>query len=147
MSSAKIFQHDIIGRKILLDKLFMTSVFDSVCHDFHYKAGMLSFNILSDEQLLEMNKKHLGHDYLTDIITFPEYKGEIVMGEVFISLDRAIENALLFGVSLDHEMSRLFIHGVLHLCGQDDYSEEDRLEMQRLEDKYLTLHFVSRGTI
>lgn len=125
----------------------MTTVFESVCHDFGFKPGLISFNILSDDQLLEMNRKHLNHDYLTDIITFPEYKGDMVMGEIFVSFDRAAENASVFGVTLEHEFSRLFIHGVLHLCGQDDYTPEERLEMQRLEDKYLTLHFVSRGTL
>ena len=85
-----------------------------------------------------MNQEYLKHDYYTDIITF-EYNPvpDIVLGDLFISLDRVKENAETNGVSTMHELLRVFVHGVLHLCGYHDHQPEEKTEMRAKEDFYL----------
>lgn len=99
----------------------------------------------SDAYLLELNQKHLNHDYFTDIITFSYQKKEVVSGDLFISIDRIKENAKNFGCSFDKELERVVYHGVLHLCGYNDKSSEQLRQMRSKEDFYLN-HIVSRGT-
>lgn len=143
----RVSQFNHTDANITLDRLFLETVFKNICFDFNLVPGKLSFTIVSDEKLLEINKEHLNHDYYTDIITFGQSINGMVMGEIFVSIDRIIENSKIFKVDYYHELSRLYIHGICHLCGQNDYSDIEREQMQLLEEKYLTLHFVSRGTI
>lgn len=126
------------------------------------KAGDISYVFCSDDYLLKLNKDYLDHDTLTDIITFDYSEGEgekgegdrgqgkggrgnpkpetrIVSGDIFISLDRIKENAGKFSVSLEDELHRVMIHGVLHLCGYKDKSKADKAEMTAREDFYLNL--------
>ena len=104
----------------------------------------------SDHHLLTLNKKHLAHDYYTDIITF-DYRTEPkeIRGDLFISKERVIENASAFNVSINHELLRVVVHGLLHLFGYSDKSEKDKELMRSMEDFYLSLYtnkYVSRGT-
>jgi rRNA maturation RNase YbeY len=101
------------------------------------KAGDLCFIFCSDNFLLEMNKKHLNHDYYTDVITFDYTVDNIISGDIFISVERVDENAREFGVAFDHELSRVMYHGVLHLCGYGDKSENEKQTMREKEDFYL----------
>jgi len=98
----------------------------------------------SDEYLLDMNQKHLDHDYYTDIITF-EYSQEPVSGDLFISIDRVLDNANSLGIEFKSELLRVIIHGVLHLIGFKDKSDEDAREMRQMEERALEL-YVSRET-
>jgi rRNA maturation RNase YbeY len=94
--------------------------------------------------LLSLNKDFLKHNYYTDIITFELNKSDApVLSDVFISIDRAKENAKRFNVSVYNEILRLLIHGTLHLCGFKDKEEKDYREMKELENRYL-IRFVSR---
>jgi rRNA maturation RNase YbeY len=102
----------------------------------HRGASSVSVILVSDEELLEMNRRFLEHDYLTDVITFP-LEEEPLEGEIYISLDRAREQAAEAGVGLYVEVERLAIHGALHLVGYDDATPEERERMRLLEDKYL----------
>jgi rRNA maturation RNase YbeY len=94
----------------------------------------------SDEYLLEINKKHLNHDYYTDIITFDYCAENIVSGDLYISVDRIKENAKTFEDTFINELTRVVIHGVLHLCGHNDKTEADQKNMRNLENKYLAIN-------
>ena len=99
--------------------------------------GEISIIFVSDSYLLEMNQKYLNHDYYTDIITFDYCEMNIVSGDLFISVDRVQENAESFDVDFLTELKRVMIHGVLHLCGYKDKTEEEERMMRELENKYL----------
>jgi rRNA maturation RNase YbeY len=101
------------------------------------KAGDLCFIFCSDLFLLDMNKKHLNHDYYTDVITFDYTADNVVSGDIFISVERIDENARKFGVSFNHELSRVMYHGVLHLCGYDDKQKDEKRTMREKEDFYI----------
>ena len=105
-----------------------------------YTIGTLNYILSNDSILIQLNKEYLRHFTLTDIITFDlsEKAGEL-SGDIYISVDRARENAREFKVSLNNEISRLIIHGVLHLMGYKDKSREEREQMRAKEEFYLSL--------
>ena len=105
-------------------------------------VGELYYYFCSDEKLLEINRERLGHDFYTDIVTFPLTDCETVLSSEFcISIDRIKENAVTFGRSFESELHRVIIHGVLHLIGFDDHTEEDVKEMRKKEEDALKLLF------
>lgn len=93
----------------------------------------------SDDYLLEINQQHLNHDYYTDIVTFDYCWENHVSGDLFISLDRVRENAATFNKTFENELNRVIIHGVLHLCGYKDKSDEDEIMMRSKEDAALSM--------
>lgn len=109
--------------------------------DEGFTAGEVSVVFCSDEYLLGVNKQFLDHHYSTDIITFDytDYDSRIVSGDLFISVDTVATNAVQFGVTADLEMARVVIHGVLHLTGQGDKTDEEQKIMTQKEDKYLDI--------
>jgi rRNA maturation RNase YbeY len=98
----------------------------------------LNYIFCSDEHLYQMNVQFLNHDTLTDVITFP-YATEHVEGDIFISVDRTSDNAKSFGVSPNHELNRVMVHGLLHLLGYKDKTDEDQELMTDKENHYLAL--------
>ncbi len=102
----------------------------------------INYIFCSDEYLLNINYEFLKHDYYTDIITF-NLSGiqDPINGEVYISIDRVIENAKSLNASLQNELHRVIFHGVLHLCGYKDKKTADKNLMRKLEDKYLNSYF------
>jgi len=100
----------------------------------------VNYIFCSDEHLRQMNVEFLDHDYYTDVITFP-YADDVVHGDVFISVDRVADNAKTLGVSFEHELCRVLVHGVLHLAGYSDKSEAEAQVMREKEDYYLGLIF------
>jgi len=111
------------------------------------KEGKLlaNMNIIfcSDEYLLEINKQHLQHDFYTDIITFDlsERKNGPITAELYISIDRVKDNALIQTTKLSDEIHRVIFHGSLHLCGYGDKSRKDIIIMRAKEEEYLRLYF------
>lgn len=104
-----------------------------------YKMGNLAYIFCSDEYLLKLNKEHLNHDTYTDIITFNYCEDKLLNADIFISIDRVKENANEFEVSFENELNRVMIHGVLHLVGYNDKTQEQQKEMTSKEDFYLSL--------
>lgn len=98
--------------------------------------------ILTDhETVLELNREYLEHDYLTDVLSFPLNEGTTseIDGEVYVDLDTAAERCTEFGATFEHETARYCLHGMLHLLGYDDATDEQRAAMRVREDQLLTL--------
>lgn len=103
------------------------------------KLGTINYIFCSDEFLLEKNRTYLNHDYYTDIITFDDVEGDLVSGDVFISIERVKYNAQDIKVTVEEELHRVLIHGVLHLLSYKDKSPSDKAQMRSAEDKSLSL--------
>lgn len=103
------------------------------------KVGELGYMFVSDERILEVNREYLGHDYYTDVITFDYDEGDVVNGDIVISLDTVRSNAEQLGKEYEEELRRVIIHGVLHLCGIDDKGPGEREIMEQNEDRALAL--------
>jgi rRNA maturation RNase YbeY len=128
-----------------LDPEFFVSWLSEVARLESRELGDINLIICSDDFLLEINKKHLEHDYYTDIITFNYNENNVVLGDLFISIDRVKENAKTFRVTTNHELYRVVVHGLLHLIGYGDKSEEEEKIMRSKENTYLEI--VPRGTL
>jgi rRNA maturation RNase YbeY len=102
------------------------------------EMGDISYIFCSDDQLLDINKEFLNHDYYTDVITFDYSETENVSGDIFISIDRIRDNAKILELSYLDELHRVIIHGVLHLLGFKDKTKEESKNMRRLEDECLS---------
>ncbi len=102
--------------------------------------GDLIFILTGDAKILTVNREFLKHDYFTDVITFDYCSGNTVNGEVYISIDTVRGNANNYNVSFKQELTRVVIHAVLHLCGYDDKSDDDRRIMRMREDYWLKRH-------
>lgn len=127
------------------DSEFFVLSMNELIKSENYEMGEITVVFCKDEYLLAMNRTYLNHDYYTDIITFDYSRDKIISGDLFISIDRVIENTSAFYVSFNHELSRVIYHGVLHLCGYKDKSDEDIITMRDKENYYLK-KFVSRET-
>ena len=101
------------------------------------KTGDIAYVFCDDQKILEVNNQYLEHDYYTDIITFDYTTGNTISGDIFISLDTVKSNADEYGADFETELHRILIHGILHLCGNDDKSPELRADMTDKENKAL----------
>ena len=101
------------------------------------KLGAVSVIFCSDNYLLDINKKYLNHDYFTDIITFDYCEGDLISGDLFISIDSVTDNSEFYKSCFEDELNRVIVHGVLHLIGYDDHTESDVAVMRSKEDFYL----------
>ena len=103
------------------------------------KIGEINYIFCDDEYLLKINQDFLDHDYYTDIITFDQVRGKTISGEIFVSLQRIKDNASLISKNYEEEKKRVIAHGILHLCGYKDKTEEEQKTMRAKEDFYLSL--------
>lgn len=103
------------------------------------RVGEIGYMFVDDGKILEVNNEYLGHDYYTDIITFDYDEGDVINGDIVISVDTVRSNALQFGKSFDDELHRVIIHGILHLCGIDDKGPGEREVMEAEENRALEM--------
>lgn len=106
-------------------------------------TGDINYVFVDDEEILRINRQFIGHDYYTDHIGFDYCQGNILAGDTYISLDTVASNARLFGTDYMHELHRVIIHSILHLCGIDDKTPEQRAIMEEAENRALDLLTIS----
>ena len=111
----------------------------AVAASHNRKVGEIGYLFVDDEKILEVNNEYLGHDYYTDVITFDYCEGNVLNGDIVISLDTVRTNAEKFGKTYEEELFRVIIHGVLHLCGINDKAPGEREIMEENENKALAL--------
>lgn len=111
----------------------------AVAASYGKRVGEIAYIFVDDEKILVVNRQYLGHDYYTDIITFDYCEGDVISGDLFISLDTVRTNAERVGATYEEELHRVIIHGILHLCGINDKGPGEREIMEAAEDKALAL--------
>jgi rRNA maturation RNase YbeY len=116
-----------------------TAWIKAVAATYGKRVGEIGYLFVDDEHILDVNNQYLGHDYYTDIITFDYCEGDVLNGDLVISLDTVRSNAELFGKPYEEELHRVIIHGVLHLCGLNDKGPGERELMEAAENKALAM--------
>ena len=120
------------------EQVDITSVFSCISQLYPgHRLGKIQVHWLTDDELLEINKAHLDHDYYTDIITFDYSTPRKISGELFISVDRVRDNATTHGSSENQEFHRVVAHGILHLLGFKDKTEAESKVMREKENEVL----------
>ena len=112
---------------------------ESIIISENYKVGELNFIFCDDNYLHKLNVEFLKHDTLTDIISFDYKVGKKLHGDVYISIERVVDNAKDFKVNFQEELQRVIIHGILHFCGYKDKTKKDALLMRTKENEALEL--------
>jgi probable rRNA maturation factor len=97
----------------------------------------LNFIFTGDKDMMEINKEFLKRDYLTDVITFNYNEKNKIRGEIYMNVDAVRRNSIKYKVNLENEIIRVMIHGVLHLSGYDDRTEEEKERMRKVENQWL----------
>lgn len=110
-----------------------------VAAKYNKEVGDIGYVFCSDEKILEVNNQYLQHDYYTDIITFDYSEDNVISGDLFISLDTVKSNSVEFNTDYNQELYRVIIHGVLHLCGINDKSPQERAFMTECENNALEM--------
>ena len=112
---------------------------DAVAASHGRRLGEVNYIFMDDPGILAVNRQFLGHDYYTDIITFDYTEGDILSGDLFISIDSVRENARIYGATFEDELDRVMVHGVLHLLGYDDHTDEQTAVMREKENYYVNM--------
>jgi probable rRNA maturation factor len=134
MSEINFFPEDI-DIPAFLDLKKIEKGLNAIAKNHNSKIEVLNYIFCSDEYIINVNNEYLGHDYYTDIITFPYQQGSIIEGDIFISVDRVLDNATIESVEPLNEFYRVISHGLLHLIGFKDKTDEDQSEMRAEEEK------------
>lgn len=116
-----------------------TAWIKAVAASYGRKVGEIGYMFVDDDRILEVNREYIGHDYYTDIITFDYDEGDVINGDIVISLDTVRTNAEKFGKTFDDELHRVIIHGILHLCGINDKGPGEREIMEAAENRALAM--------
>ena len=133
------FYSDEDAEEPRLRKKLVRSWIEEVARSYDRKVGELCYQFCGDERILQTNQDFLDHDYYTDIITFDESEDDRIAGDMLISLDTVRSNAEQIGTDYAEELHRVIIHGVLHLCGLNDKTDEDEERMRQAEESALSL--------
>lgn len=126
----------------LKNEIAHTSWINEVAAAHGYSIENLNYIFCDDAYLLDINRKYLNHDYLTDIITFPFDDGKGLTADIFISIERVADNAGVYNVPFEDELRRVLIHGVLHLMGLNDATLEEKELMRSKEEEAILMFHV-----
>ena len=118
----------------LKDKTKLKQWIKTITEKEKHKLGQINYIFCTDDELLEINIRHLNHKTLTDIITFDYTEDKTIHSDIYISIERVAENAQKFKVTFDEELHRVMIHGILHLCGYKDKTKADSELMRKKEN-------------
>lgn len=122
---------------VFKERRFNSRWLKSVAANEGKKIGQIAVVFCSDDYLLQINRQFLNHSYYTDIITFDYCEGDVLSGDLLISVDSVRDNAGHYGNSFDEELHRVIVHGLLHLIGYDDHTRKDQKQMRAKENEYL----------
>ena len=122
-----------------LDKEKVTQWIEHVAKSYGKRIDLVNYIFVDDEEILRVNRQFIGHDYYTDHIGFDNSQGNVLIGDTYISLDTVRTNAELFGTPYDEELHRVIIHSILHLCGMEDMTVEERQKMEDAENIALAM--------
>ncbi|NMB50020.1 MAG: rRNA maturation RNase YbeY [Bacteroidales bacterium] len=122
-----------------IKKRATTKWIKSVANKYDKQIGDICYLFCSDEKILEINRQFLNHDFYTDIIAFDYSEGNKISGDIFISLETVLSNSQKYQTSFDEELHRVMIHGILHLCGLNDKSDDEIREMRKAEEEALRM--------
>ena len=117
----------------------LTQWIKEIANSKNKKADNITYLFCTDEKILEINRNFLKHDYYTDIITFDYTEDNLLAGDIFISIDTVKSNAAKFNSDYIEELYRVMIHGILHLCGMKDRTEEEKKKITQAENKALEI--------
>jgi len=123
----------------LSEKRKIRSWISKVINTNNKESGDINIILTNDEYIMELNKKFLERDYYTDIITFNYSNKNMISGELYISMERVMENAEKYKKSTKEELKRVIIHGILHLLEYQDRNNDEKIIMRKMEDKYLKM--------
>lgn len=123
----------------LKDADLMKKWISRIVMSYGKNLGRVNYLFCSDEYVYDANVRFLGHDTYTDIITFDYVEGNLISGDIMISVDRVVENARTMAIPFERELHRVIIHGVLHLLGFKDKTDVDAAVMRQKEDESLAV--------
>ena len=122
-----------------IDENALSQWIESVAKKHNREAGEISYLFCNDEKILEVNQQYLNHDFYTDIITFDYSEENMISGDIIISLQTVESNSQMYKTDFIEELHRVIIHGILHLCGQSDLTEEEEKAMRDAENSALEM--------
>ncbi len=129
--------YDVYKKKAIVDAIVVERLIKNLLRKEEKKLGEINITFTGNPAILEVNQKFLNHSYYTDIITFNYCKKNVVSGDLLISLDQVEINSRKYKSIFERELLRVIIHGVLHLVGYNDTSEDEIRIMRKKEDTYL----------
>jgi probable rRNA maturation factor len=132
------FDSELISMPPLQTPVLKAWIF-RVIQTYNKRAGNIRYIFCTDDKILEVNKTFLNHDYYTDIITFDQSIQNTINGDIYISLETVASNAIIRKESYERELLRVIIHGILHLCGFKDKTQQEAVIMREHENKALIL--------
>ena len=124
-----------------IKKRTLSKWIENVAEKYEKKIGEISYLFCDDEKILEVNREYLNHDFYTDIITFDYCEEDTLSGDIIISLQTVESNSQMYKTDFLQELHRVIIHGILHLCGLNDASDEEEKAMRLAEDSALEMLF------